>query len=713
MNLLAGFVARFERDPQARPLLLRITGSSIYRIWFNGRFVGHGPARAAHGHFRVDEWPLDDHAAQGPNVLAVEVAGYNVNSYALLDQPSFLQAEVLAGQRVLAATGDPDRPFDARVLRHRVTKVQRYSYQRPFVEVYRMSAGDDRWWATGGEPCACEVVGGGKLLPRGVSYPRFDCLRPVAQVARGTASVGPPPAKPWRDRSLASIGPLLKGFAMDQLEERLSDDLERLAWRKTSDAAGPCNESSQLSLDADEWAILDFGRNLSGFVGLEVTCDRPSAVYALFDEILVDGDVDFLRLSAVSAVCWRLEPGTYRLETLEPYTLRFLKLLAREGACRIRGVFLRELANPDADRPSPRIADPDLAHIYEAARQTFRQNAVDLPMDCPSRERAGWLCDSFFTSRAEWLFTGRGRVETNFLENYLLMPPQPHLPPAMLPMCYPADHLRGDYIPNWAMWFILQLREFLARGGDRELVDRLKGRVASLLDFLARYRNADGLLEKLDSWVFVEWSRANEFVQDVNYPTNMLYSAALAAAGGLYGSQEWLGQSRAVAQTVGAQSFDGEFFCDNAMRKRGRLVRTRNRTEVCQYYAFELGIATPDSHGALCRTLVEDFGPLAPRQAHPDVHRANAFIGHYLRLELLSRLGSKQRIVDELKALFAGMARRTLTLWEHDTPKASCNHGFASHAAVVIARDVLGLPMGRIAPAFDAIGRINAGPSCA
>jgi len=30
-------------------------------------------------------------------------------------------------------------------------------------------------------------------------------------------------------------------------------------------------------------------------------------------------------------------------------------------------------------------------------------------------------------------------------------------------------------------------------------------------------------------------------------------------------------------------------------------------------------------------------------------------------------------------------------VWEHDLPSASCNHGFASHAAVALRRDVLGL----------------------
>ena len=30
-------------------------------------------------------------------------------------------------------------------------------------------------------------------------------------------------------------------------------------------------------------------------------------------------------------------------------------------------------------------------------------------------------------------------------------------------MCYPADHPDGTYIPNWAMWLILELKEYLEK----------------------------------------------------------------------------------------------------------------------------------------------------------------------------------------------------------------------------------------------------------
>ena len=105
MNLLVGFraVVELAAGDNEKPVL-RVAAATIYRAWLNGQFLGCGPARGPHGYFRVDQWDLGGKLRPGKNLLALEVAGYNANSYSLLDQPSFLQAEVVAGQRVLAST---------------------------------------------------------------------------------------------------------------------------------------------------------------------------------------------------------------------------------------------------------------------------------------------------------------------------------------------------------------------------------------------------------------------------------------------------------------------------------------------------------------------------------------------------------------------------------------------------------------------------------
>lgn len=135
--------------------------------------------------------------------------------------------------------------------------------------------------------------------------------------------------------------------------------------------------------------------------------------------------------------------------------------------------------------------------------------------------------------------TGNHLVEDNFLENYLLPEQFPYLPEGMIPMCYPSDHPDGVYIANWALWFILELYEYQGRSPQSSLIPALKNRVDGILAFMARYENEDGLLENIPGWVFVEWSKANELTDGVNYPSNMLYSATLLAASRLYKKEEY------------------------------------------------------------------------------------------------------------------------------------------------------------------------------
>jgi alpha-L-rhamnosidase len=172
----------------------------------------------------------------------------------------------------------------------------------------------------------------------------------------------------------------------------------------------------------------------------------------------------------------------------------------------------------------------------------------------------------------------------------------------------------------------------------------------------------------------------------------MLYAAALAAAGRMYDQPELLEEAEQIRATIRRQSFDGQFFVDNAVRKEGKLQVTRNRSEVCQYFAFFFDVATPQTHGALWQKLVHEFGPDRRKtNAFPEVYPANAFVGNYLRLELLSRYGYPAQIKKELADFYLYMADQTGTLWENVGSSASCDHGFASHVAHSFYRDILGI----------------------
>ncbi|MBE0653760.1 MAG: hypothetical protein IH594_08175 [Bacteroidales bacterium] len=694
-NQTVGFRVNFE-DPGEAPVVLKITGSNIYRIFLNGQFLGHGPARAGHGHYRVDEWDLTDQVGEGPNLLAIEAVCYNVNSFYLLDQPAFVQAEIVAGNKVLAATRTNKNDFEVIILSERVQKVPRYSFQRPFVEYYRLAPGFDDWKtdpATLVQGVTCEYTGEKNLLDRHITYSEFDIRTPARVISGGKMKTGIKREKYWRDRAVTNIDEKLKGFPEEELVFNPAIALQEMEILETISMDEEYMKQTKQNLSAGNFSTLDFGTNLSGFIGATVTCTETARIYFTFDEILTGDDVDFRRLGCINAVTWDLEPGTYKLESIEPYTFKYLKIITEEGECSVEDVYIREYVNSDISKAQFVSSDPRLNRIYEAGVETFRQNAVDVFMDCPHRERAGWLCDSYFTARVAQDLSGNSLIERNFYENYLVPDSFQFIPRGMLPMCYPSDHNDGVFIPNWAMWFVVELKEYLYRSNDREMVDALKPRVMELLEYFDAFKNEDGLLEKLDSWVFVEWSAANGFVQDVNYPSNMLFAAVLDAAGDLYTMDELKKEAETIRETIRKQSFNGEFFVDNAIRnENGSLMVTNNTTEVCQYYAFFFDVAIPETHPELWKKLTEEFGPRRQQNnPYPNVHFANAFIGNYLRLELLSRYDRQAQLLSESIEFFNYMAERTGTLWENITDNASCNHGFASHVVHALYRDVLGI----------------------
>jgi alpha-L-rhamnosidase len=698
MNLNLGFRAVFEAPAgeEAR-VTLKLTASTLYRAFVNGEFVGYGPARAGKDYHRVDAWDITPHLRPGRNVVAVEVAGYCVNSYYTFDSPAFLQAAVItdAGD-VLASTAGDGVAFEGAVITERVQKVPRYSFQRPFCEVYDLKPNWADWRTDPGADFSAltlAVQPAHPLLARRVPYPEFEVLPAITHVAKGTVIPVEGRIALWKDRALTDIGPKLGGYPMDDLVIIPQHEVQRLESQIVDNNTSPVAGDAKYALQEGEFVIFDLGRNISGFPRFSVTCEEPVRLFATFDEILTEGDVDFKRLGCVNVLTYDLAPGEYDLEAFEPYTLRCLKIIAAEGACTVRNVGIRTYENPDTQAAVFTCSDSRLEEIFEAARHTFAQNAVDVFMDCPHRERAGWLCDSYFTARSALHFSGNTAVEHNFLENYALPETFEHLPEGMLPMCYPSDHNDGVFIPNWALWLVVQLGSYAGRGGEPALIEQLKPKVLALFDYFAPFENSDGLLEKLESWVFVEWSKANSFVQDVNYPSSMLYAGALSTAATLYGLPELEEKAEAIRETIREQSFDGEFFIDNALRKEDDTLEiTQNHTEVCQYFAFFFDVATPETHGELQRRLIHEFGPgRVEAGGYPEVHPANMFIGHMARLELLSRWNEQEKVMESLLGYFHHMAEKTGTLWENDGAYASLNHGFASHAAVSLYRDVLGL----------------------
>lgn len=674
--------------PSLESPVLSLAGSASFTVSLNGQFIAHGPARCAHGYYRVDQIALAKYITDGEGILSIRVAGYYVKSFSNLKQPSFLCAELTDGENVIAYTDVEEGGFTCYEVGERMRRVQRYSYQRPFVEHYELAEGAFSYEiGKGGRRVALSRGEDKKFLVRTQPYGDYPVVLPKGEIAEGVVTYTDRDTY-FHDRAITGVrGGLVEGYPEEELTFHSYREVGKMSFTRTAEFF--CRSAQAISLATDGYADIDLGCNYTGILDFEVETANGCELFLLYDEFFGQGgSLDPFRMDTSNIFYYKMAAGHYHIHTCEPYTMRALRLVVRCGACTVRGLKMFKIGFPARLidlRPAGN--DETLQKIFDAAVESFTANAADIYMDCPSRERAGWLCDSFFTARVEKTLTGGSRLERTFLENFLL--PERFdcmVPNGMLPMCYPSDSYGNEaYIPNWAMWYVLQLEEYLGRTGDGDMIEDARGRMYDLLKWFRAYENGDGLLERLPGWVFVEWSRANALVQDVNFPTNMLYAAMKDAMARLYRDEELAIEARAMREAIRHLSItkDG-FFCDNLVyNEERRLVQSGETTEACQYYAFFTDTATPESDPALWEILSGEFGfHRRETGAYPQVAPANAFIGNYLRLDLLCRYGLHDRLVSDVRDYFAYMADKTGTLWEHDSTTASCNHGFASHVLV-------------------------------
>jgi alpha-L-rhamnosidase len=697
-NIQAGFRCDIVLRRVPSDAVLRVTAASLYRAYVNGRFVSHGPAKAPHGYARVDEIPIGSWLTPGRNRLAIEVAGYNDRDYYLTDEPSFLLADVAAAGRTLAATGTSWRAL--RLPRRQ--KVEMHGWQRPFSEIWDVDA---TWltWRTAplaGLPFTRPEVLDffRRLLPRGVPLPSFAVSGPAQLVSVGTM-------EPDAGRPITPLRHREGMYPDDEVPEKPSLECARERpgpFRGRLDGLHGFLRGTPLRITqagGDTTLFFDTGVLRASFAGLDIELPRPATVDLVHvEQMTEDGELDPRRDACVQVTRLHAPPGRTRFEQFEVASTRYLRVIVRgvrEFA--LHAVTFREYAHPPMGGGSFLCSDGVLNRIYEAAGHTLRLNMLDEFYDCPSRERAGWLCDSFFSARAAFYLFGDTAVDRLMLEDFLLPAAFPGLPPGMVPMCYPAGRL--GHIPNWAMFFILQLGEHLERTGDAAFIARFRERVEQLIACLDTFRNAEGLLEKLTGWVFVDWSAANEadHVQPVSTATNALFACALDVAGRLFDRADWTARAkriRAVLREKALLPQGSALFSDSLHRdEKGMLCPTGKASEACQYYVLWTGVVSPEAAPRLVTALLEEFGP-APERPPGWIHvaRANLLVGQTLRLDLLARWGETERLLKEMRALYPPMMDAGPgTLWENLGPSASVCHGFASHAAVWLKRDVLGL----------------------
>ena len=709
-NQFLGFYTRIELEEEC-DLEIRIAARSYYRMYVNGKIFACGPARTARHHCRIDVHFL---RAVGKVHIAIETAAYDKPEKYCNDctmEPGMLAAEVSdRSGRIFAATGKADKSeisgisegeFCYTKLNCRRSNVETMSHSRGIIEWYELKQESTGWrFGDGRFVWKKPVVLDEKIifLPRRSPY---ASLRPIP-VKYFTGICDAVQGENPESGFVLSIARMFNEKWYASLPEE-NQFLEKLRGFQDAPFTGKYElaqgeQKAIRIIPGEHPAAVTFANEKTelGFLDFTVRAEEET----ILDVINTDHLSIWGELRANSYVTrYHLAPGTYHLTTFEPKLVRYVKMIfTTRGGAEVTYPQLLDDSYPDDYSAYFSCSDGELNQIYEGARRTLRLSTLDIFMDCPQRERGGWLCDSHFAAQAAWQMFGQLGTEKDFIENFMKTSGMWN---GFFPEVYPGskeDESDPGFV-NWSYWLMTELCDYYDRSGDWKFVDECRTRVEEFVTGLLSLRGASGLIET-ERGQFVDWSLANRdfALRPISVPNNCLAVFMLERLSDLYGREDWraaASEMRGIIEKLDAQAgiFGGGG--DGAAYRNGKMERTDCPTEGGQALELWSGFHLEDK--VWLKNFIHTMGPCPEYRSNPNIGKANLFIGLMIRFDVLGRLGYVTELVREVKDVYLEELKLgSGTFFENINAFSGC-HGFNGMAGALLTNKVLGLgqPMER------------------
>ncbi|MGI6567302.1 MAG: family 78 glycoside hydrolase catalytic domain [Firmicutes bacterium] len=247
--------------------------------------------------------------------------------------------------------------------------------------------------------------------------------------------------------------------------------------------------------------LLDFGREIVGFLEFEISC--PEGVILDFNcfEGIQEGRWLFTgRLN--NTLRYVAREGRQFFHSHVRRGFRYAALTIRNFREPVRIGEIRCLLNtyPVSKRASFRCSDYLLNEIWEMCRYTSRLCSEDTYVDCPAYEQAFWVGDARNEALIDYYVNGDYRLARRCLQLVAKSLERSPLPESQVPSGW------QDILTAWSLLWMIACREHYQHTGDREFLQEIYPALRQTsITFIEKYLNEDGLLE-IEAWNMLDWA---------------------------------------------------------------------------------------------------------------------------------------------------------------------------------------------------------------
>ena len=625
----ARFSKTFEVPSLPASATAYITADTFYRLWVNGQLAMHGPARSSRGKATVDPVDVRRHLTQGKNTLMIEVF-YGVCPFEALAQAPGLLCELEADaggkKAILAAT---DGTWQASEVTAWSRESLKFNFQRGWMEQYdARKNGEER-----SQPAT--VLGKVGTAPwvkvelRDVPLPAsLTEIRPVSvmSVQRGDGTIVPFHGP--EDR----IEPKAEWDKRSEWFQRLHTEQLKADPAAATNPQGPtATGQGDAVLNGDGASIAyDLGRGYVGFVGFEVTGKAGQVVdIAWSDRLAGDGSVRPCVQTGRNALRFALRDGRQSFLAFMPQFARFLRIEQRGAdTVSVHRLGITEFRFPAEAKGDFACSSDEINHVYKGAKWTTVLNTLDAYMDCPHRERnAMYGVEGYWMQKAIYPLFGDTSVSRRAIlggADSTSDPEGTDGPAALVHVAYPM-HVKyfNTIIPTQPLFWVLHAGLYERCSGDTEFIRALLPVLRNNLAAFDAWRNSDGLLESIPSWMFFDY--ADIRTDGASVALNSVYAKTLdeaarleRLAGDAAVADEDTKRARQVRDSLNRLCPGDTFYPDVLVRDpQKQLTPSPQACETTQYFALWSGVPPPEREQRMWQALRDDFLPTPLKREQP------------------------------------------------------------------------------------------------
>ncbi|BBH18733.1 hypothetical protein Back11_00780 [Paenibacillus baekrokdamisoli] len=276
--------------------------------------------------------------------------------------------------------------------------------------------------------------------------------------------------------------------------------------------------------ELDTEIVIDFGRELSGYVAFELDAPEGTIIDGYAFEYMRDGWIQHT---------YELD-NTFRYicrEGRQAYTsfirrgFRYLILTVRGADRPIKLIEVKTIHSsyPVANVGSFHSSNSLLNEIWRISRDTTRLCMEDTFVDCPAFEQVYWVGDARNASLVNYYAFGSKEIVERCLR---LVPGSAFQSPLY------ADQVPSGWssvIPNWTFFWITACYEYYHFTGDVAFARSMWPKIEFTLQHYLKKLDGSGLLH-IKGWNLLDWAPFEQPVDGIVTPQNMFLVKALRDA---------------------------------------------------------------------------------------------------------------------------------------------------------------------------------------